>query len=1128
MKNILITLLTFFTIFSTFSLELKATFDKALPKGISIAGKIVKENSNNVIVNNKNYVAGNITFTCNETSGGSLELELCTVGQPPTLLGGILYKKENKKLVRISTLCWLKSIPQESYKKITFNFPLGTFKKGIEYQIYLYRANQKGTLKFKSISLVTKAVGRSIVMNYKNTPDLVSPLIGKPSGKPDIHIQITGVNPNKSIKEIEVTRPGGRWVSGDDVKKNYWLVQYYDSADFPARKNPKNNFNGVLHTNLSCIDLVFECGHPRNTQFTCKVYYSDGTVDTWTSIEEKVIPPPLPIAFKKDILQLKQNFSLPSSFKQPVTTSRSFNSLISDKENLKENLIQRGLAHRRLWSLGWFLPFAGHNRKPSKAVVEKYCTFAYQVALREIQLFNKDGKNIANKAKVTGNCSSPWVNIKNVIDNNCSLDSSAKSASPSYNQVQKGSITLTFDKEISLSKAVLFHGTRNGNAPGFVARDFSIEVLSNNKWQNIAKIIDNTKDKTEHQLKNIVAKAVKINIDRSNKLLDYGKFDWSFNNSYLNILEKSKTVPKDSTFHYWYLGHDSTIHFALPKDNYQPKVLKEYQKWRKEHPNFMGFQVVEFDNDFRHTLGWGANRDQMGAIGSYNYASKNFVVHRQLPKLPNTRLEALAQYEKIYKFYNQMMFFDCANFSSVTMWHHQPMAWGAPSTVLESFGGGCPNLPMQISAARGAARQFGNKPWGCYFATYLGNGYLNYLKKGTVFGPDCGKSVSLYRRQNYFVYLTGSSYVDFEHPDLAFLTKKQVKNTEPVLSPHGKAVLECANFARNDKERGNVYTPIALLLDFAHGWDVHESRKIWYGMFKPNQQDRNIDVWMKGIFGFTPLPQEGYGCNMSQTGFAGFTDILVANPPNSTVANLNDYKAAIIAGNIAWNNRVVKSIKDYVNKGGILVINCQQLPKELKNNFTGVEFTNKEFKDTTIVTFDNVKLASSKEAYQAKEVKLKSAKVLLKNKVNKPLATINNYGKGKVILTLQKYLIEEPSNAGTKEGLSTIHYILSLLRSHLLPVKITGDSPCDIVVSKLSKGWRISLFNNRGVYKQPLTAAIVNSKEKTTQKITFDSAFCNAVEKISNKKLVIKKLNNSSSVEVVIQPGNLAVIDIIR
>ena len=1128
MTRKLFILSTVFTFLLANALELNCSFNKALPKGVSVAGEIINEGSTAIKVNSKNYVAGIISFTLNKDSGGSLELDLCTVGQPPSLLGAILFKKENKKLVRLSTLCWLKNVPRESYSKMNFNFPMGVFKKGIEYQIYLYRANQKGTLKFRSIYFKSKSIGRLIVMNYKNTPDLVGPFTSKPSGKPDFHIQITGVNPQKSIKEIEVTRPGSRWVSGDDVKKNYWMIQYYDSADFPTRKNPKNNFNGTLHRNLSCIDMVFESALPGNAEYTCKVYYSDGTVDTWVSKEEKTPPPPLPMTFKRKILDVKEDFTLPAGFKQPVTTSRNFHSLISDKENLKDNLTQRGLAHRRLWSLGWFLPFAGHNKKPSSKVVEQICTFAYQVALREIQLLDKNGKNIAAKAKVSGEGDLPWINLKNVIDNNTSLDSSAKSTSPSYNKVQKGFITLTFEQEVALSKAILFHGTKNGCAPGWIARDFSIEVLKDNKWQEIAKLQNNTNEKTEHLLNNIDTKGVKIKIDRSNRLLDYGKFDWSFNNSYLNILTKSKDVPKETTFHYWYLGHDSTIHFALPPDGYQPKGLEEYKKWRKEHPNFMGFQVVEFDNDFRHTLGWGPYRDSKDALGSYTYASKNFVVHRQLPKLPNSRLEALSLYEKIYNLYNTMMFGDCANFSSVTMWHHQPMAWGAPSTVLESFGGGCPNLPMQIAAARGAARQFGNKPWGCYFATYLGNGYLNYLKQGRVFGPNCGKSASLYRRQNYYVYLTGASYVDFEHPDLAFVTKKPVKGQEPVLSPHGKAVLECANFARNDKDRGNVYTPVALLLDFAHGWDVHESRKIWYGMFKPNQGDRNIDVWMKGIFGFSELPQEGYGCNMSQTGFAAMTDILVANPPQGSVDNLDDYKAAVVAGNISWTNKVVTTLKNYVTKGGILIINSEQLPKEFNAKFTGVEFTGKEFKDTTIFTFDNIKLKSSKVPYVAKEVKFKGAKVLLKNSTNKPLATVYNYGKGKVILTLQKYLIENPANAGTKEGLSTVHYLLSLLRSQLLPIKVTGNIPCEVVVSKLNNGWRVSLFNNKGVYKQPLSAPVVNSNEKTLQTITFSANFTTAIEKISNKKLTVKKSNRTNSVEVVILPGNLAVIDIIK
>ena len=833
MRIVLLLLLSFVFSFTVYGIELDCTFDKALPQEVSVAGTVKKENGVYVKVNDKNYVAAVISFKGEENAEGILELDIASDGQPPALLGSIMYRKDDGKLVRMKTLAWLRNVPRETFGKMTFKFAAGTFKKGVDYQIYLYRANQKGILKFRRIYFKTQQIGRSIQMNYKNTPDLVGPLKAGPSGKPDFHIQITGVNPAKSIKEIVVTRPGGRWVSGDDVKKNYWMIQYYDSADFPARKNPKNNFNGTLHKGLSCIDMVFESTGTGNSEFLCQVFYSDGTVDTWKSEAEKIEMPPIPLAFSKKTLNVKSDYSVPASWQQPKAGSRGFHSLISDKEKMQSGFIMQGKAHRRLWSMGWFLPFAGHNRKPSKAQVEKLCKIASRVALREIQLIDANGKNIALQSAISGECESPWLDLNKVIDNNTSLDSAAKAAESFINRNQTGSITLTFKNPVKLSEAIIYHGCRNGNAAGWIAEDFTLEALVDGKWQLVSKIQNNTAEKTGHAL-NLTANAVKIRIDKPRTLVDFGKFDWSFTNSFLNIA-KTENVPDDVTFHYWYLGHDSSIHFALPGDDYKPEGQVEYRKWREKHPNFMGFQAVEFDNDLRHTLGWGAYRDQQGAIGSYNFSSRNFVVQRELPKLPNTRLEALKQYENVFKLYHRMMFEDCANFSSVSMWHHQPVAWGATSTVLESFGGGCPVLSMQVASARGASRQFGNKPWGCYFATYLGNGYLNYLKKGTVFGPDCGKSASLYRRQNYYVYLSGASYADFEHPDIAFVKEKITAGREPVLSPHGKAVSEVAEFARNDKERGNVYTPIALLLDFAHGWDPHESRKIWYGMFKPVQ-----------------------------------------------------------------------------------------------------------------------------------------------------------------------------------------------------------------------------------------------------------------------------------------------------
>lgn len=1112
------------------ALELNCSFDKPLPTGVSVAGTVQKINGETVKVNSKNYVAAVLNFNGEDNTSGLLELDLMTTGQPPTRLGAILYRKENGKLIKITMFAWLKNIPRENFGKMSFKFAPGTFKTGQNYEIYLYRSNQKGTLIFRNITLKLEKVKRRITVNYKNTPDLVGPLKSGPSGKPDFHIQITGVNPNKKIKEIVVTTTAGRWVSGDDVKKNFWMIQYYDSADFPARKNPKNNFNGATHTNLSCIDMVFENSYVEGAQYLCEVFYTDGTADRWKTEKEEIKRPPVPIAFQKKILSGAENHSVPAGWKQPQVGSRSFYSLFSEKEHLKDGLLMKGKAHRRIWSPGWFLPYAGHNRRPPE-YQRNQLAVSSRVSLREFQIFDSNGKNIAAQASVSGELKKAvWNDLKKITDGDISLDSAAKASEAAINQPQSGSVTLKFKTPVKLSKAVLYHGMRNGCLAGYVAKDFSLEYLKNGKWLPVkdADIKGNTADRTEHALGGIETAGLRLTIAQTNTLIDYSKYDWSFRNPFLNIVEKTANVPDDVTFHYWYLGHDSTIYFALPKDDYVPAGQEEYKKWRARHPNFMGFQVVEFDNDLAHHLGWGSYRDQRGAKGGYTYASKTFVVQRPLVKLPDTREEALKQYENLYKFYNRMMFHDCANFSSITMWHHQAMEWGAPSTVMECFGGGCPVFSLQIAAARGASRQYGNKPWGCYFATYLGHTYLNYHKTGTVFGPNRGKSASLYRRQNFFAYLTGATYVDFEHPDYAFIKEKLVKGKEPVLSPHGKAVQETVEFARNDKDRGDVYTPIALLLDFCHGWDSHEDRKIWFGMFKPTVADRNIDVWMKGIFGNSELAQEGYGCNMSQTGFSGLVDILTLNPPKGAPENLKDYPAAVIAGKIKWDPAAVKAVLEYVTRGGILVINSEQLPGIINpETFAGVRFTGKTARGKATVTFDGKRLADTKMPYEYQLVDLKGAKVLLKTADGNPLATVFNCGKGKVILTLQKYLVEDPATSGQKDGVPAVHYILSLLRHELLPFRVVGDSPAEMVVSRQKNGWRVSLLNNRGVYKQPLTAPVVVQSEKTEQTLIFPVEIMSATERISGKKLAIKKENGQSSLNITIPAGDLVIIDIV-
>ena len=134
------------------ALELNCTFDRALPKGVTVAGTVQKKDGVSVMVNSKNYVAAMLKFKGEDNTNGTLDLDLMTTGQPPTTLGAILFRKDKGKLVKISMFAWLKQIPRDSFGKMTFTFPPGRFKSGQDYEIYLYRANQKGTLIFRNIT----------------------------------------------------------------------------------------------------------------------------------------------------------------------------------------------------------------------------------------------------------------------------------------------------------------------------------------------------------------------------------------------------------------------------------------------------------------------------------------------------------------------------------------------------------------------------------------------------------------------------------------------------------------------------------------------------------------------------------------------------------------------------------------------------------------------------------------------------------------------------------------------------------------------------------------------------------------------------------------------------------------
>ncbi len=156
MKKVLMSLAAALCFAGVNAFELDCTFDKKQPAGLNLSGTVQQENGASVLINNKNYYIGILTFAGEDGAGGTLTLDLSAEGNPASLLGVILYEKQaNGKLKLMKHLAWQRKVAQDKYETVTINIAPGTFKAGQKYDIYFYRSNQKGSLKIKRLQFKT-------------------------------------------------------------------------------------------------------------------------------------------------------------------------------------------------------------------------------------------------------------------------------------------------------------------------------------------------------------------------------------------------------------------------------------------------------------------------------------------------------------------------------------------------------------------------------------------------------------------------------------------------------------------------------------------------------------------------------------------------------------------------------------------------------------------------------------------------------------------------------------------------------------------------------------------------------------------------------------------------------------
>jgi hypothetical protein len=467
-----------------------------------------------------------------------------------------------------------------------------------------------------------------------------------------------------------------------------------------------------------------------------------------------------------------------------------------------------------------------------------------------------------------------------------------------------------------------------------------------------------------------------------------------------------------------------------------------------------------------------------------------------------------------------------AQSTSSTSFAHALSEWGVKLIGIETAAVQ-PMTAMRIAFTRGAARQFGGTFF-YYHAPNFGDTATTFTKAQNFGGPDhffhsrygptMGPSLSWYRKSYYLYYMSGASAIYLEQGYDQFF--KPGPGEHPFqLNPLGRITDEFMRFAEKHPDRGTPFTPIAFLLDPAHGFEMTDYPHWPFEVSQISKSDRALRE-LFGVAYFPGLVVEGEPAIADRQPFVSgifgdIFDVLVVTP----VVPLNSYQTVVVGGGLDWTAASSRRLADFVSAGGTVVINAAQR-KGLDERLLGVRFTNAlaEAHNARCVLGDDAQVDLHGQIFRYERLELNGATTVVASPNGDPLVTMNKVGKGTVIFCAV------PDLLGEDERMTPVAaHMLAHVFADATPVKVTGD--VEHLINRTDNGWVVTLLNNNGVFKPQQGLAQVDRSAYVTASISLrGQSIASAVDWITDKP--ITPPSASQPIRVNIAPGGIAVIEI--
>ena len=369
------------------------------------------------------------------------------------------------------------------------------------------------------------------------------------------------------------------------------------------------------------------------------------------------------------------------------------------------------------------------------------------------------------------------------------------------------------------------------------------------------------------------------------------------------------------------------------------------------------------------------------------------------------------------------------------------------------------------------------------------------------------------------------------------------------LSTLGYIVKDMLDFADRHPDRGTIYSPVALMLDYDRSLGSMGTTYFGYNL-KNDDADHMTAAIIESLFPEPRHAKDGapYRGSYSRTApFGEIFNILQPNVPGqgADTRALENYKVLFSLGGMIFDKDFSDKVKKQVRNGSSLVLNAADVTKYLGNEFLGfVPKANKIH-----VADGNIKCLicghiTEETDFTLYGVNLTSAKPIFSDQNGRPVVLRNKYGKGYVITVLPDYAMTEKLKvvAGRqgsykkKELLHFFPHFMEHLFSGLTPfeIRMSPDDKQDMswLISKKDEGWLVTIFNY-SCAKEPIISKTLGTgkihanypfKEVPFQ-ITCGTQVEDVVELYGDRDVNWKKIAGKAVVSETIHGGEIRVYE---